>query len=272
MTFDKAKFIAIADFSEVHVPDKEPHWRGAFDGALFESSLDLRGVDPRAVTLVTGATFDRGVLLDRVGEKTEGRAHNAALKLALAKTGKDREQALRDLETGAVVLKQVMDEAGDAGRAQRFYRLEVRARARQSETKWTEKIFSALSADYGGSIGRPFVALTVALLGFAAGFWLWGLLSGLVGAGEGAIPWGQAAVEAFDFSWNNAFKPFAALSNDMQNANKHSFAYRLLFDSEGRVDLNGATVRVVSTVQSLFGIVMAFLVALAVRRRFQIGS
>jgi hypothetical protein len=83
------------------------------------------------------------------------------------------------LEGGALKLKFAMERDSDKLREQRFYRLELRARRKQWGTPWAEKVFSGLyaaTANYGGSIGRPFILLLGILAVFGAVFYGWDFL------------------------------------------------------------------------------------------------
>jgi hypothetical protein len=173
MDFDTAVFKQFADFSGAGVAEKEPDWRGGFDGARFEASLDVRGLDLKAVSLFEGARFDRGVMLDRVDVKAERAAQATAL--LLARNAEDREPALRALESGALRLKQAMEAEKDYTREQAFHALELRARRLRKDTAWTEKVFSfgyLVFARYGASIGLPFAWLAAAIVGFAGFYWM----------------------------------------------------------------------------------------------------
>jgi hypothetical protein len=169
MSFAAARFSRVAIFSDAKLPIAEVDWRRAFSGALFEFVFDLQGVDQMTVSALSGATQDRGVLLTRNSELDDNELHAKALELALGS-----EDALRALEGGAQKLKLAMERDSDKLRAERFHRLELRARRKQSDTPWTEKLFSglyAVTANYGASIGRPVLLLLVMVCVLAGGFY-----------------------------------------------------------------------------------------------------
>ena len=79
-----------------------------------------------------------------------------------------RDDALKAVEHGAQVLKHQMGLTSDSMREQRFYRFELIARRLQSTTHWSERVSSRLFgwlADYGLSVSRPlgWLVLTMAL-------------------------------------------------------------------------------------------------------------
>jgi hypothetical protein len=269
MTFATARFCHMAVFCGATLPIAEVDWRRAFSGALFQFVFDLQGVDQKSVSALSGATLDRGVLLTRNSELDDNKLHAKALQLAL---GADkREDALRALEDGAQKLKLAMERDSDKLREQRFYRLELRARRKQSDAPVMEKLFSglyALTANYGASIGRPFLLLLVLVFVTAGGFYG---LDFLIHPQDMARDPIGAAWQAVDLSWSNVFKPFMSVSTQNDLSSQNPLAFRLLHGGSGRVYMTGFIVRVVSTLQSVVALVLAFLVALAVRRRFQIS-
>lgn len=293
MRFDKALFHAIADFSRINLSDQEKDWRGVFDGVLFERAVDLRGVDSKAVSIITGATLDRDVLLDRTDERREANAHRQALKPAC--DAKDREDALKALEGGALKLKQAMNTANDIAREQRFYRLELRARRKQKGTSGTEKLFSLLYAGaskYGASIGWPFLWLGGVIVGFAALY--------LAIEGQLKPPEPRSVFESLRYSlsrviplgtWDESDDPLRVKLADAPTAagqgeagsatfipSDCSLRERLMAMDGCRPDLLGAWLEAyrlilsaLATVQTVIAAALYFLLALAVRRKFQIS-
>jgi hypothetical protein len=72
---------------------------------------------------------------------------------------------------------------------------------------------------------------------------------------------------ALTFSWNNIFRPLSALSAEGVAPYEPSWASAMLY---GYGSGWGLLVRVLATLQSLLAIVIVFMLALAIRRRFQI--
>lgn len=154
---------------------------------------------------------------------------------------------------------------------QHYYRFEVRTRVKRPEIAFWEKVAATLyglSSDYGNSIARPFVSLAVILAGFAAIYLALAIEVNLVDwRDRSALHSGF--FESLDFSLKNVFRPLSALSTD---APREGDASRLAGKLLKNYGLGfGLIVTAISIVQSLTGIVLAFLFGLAVRRRFQIS-
>jgi hypothetical protein len=180
------------------------------------------------------------------------------------------EQRLRELEGGCRVLKLAMGAAADRTREQMLYRFELRARRAQRDTPGWEKILSDLYgalSGYGSSLLRPFIAAALLHLSFGAVFFA--LALGLDRFVQPNPVVGRAIVDdawnALTFSWTNIFQPFSALGADAQSPDE-SWTRQLLFEFPSGF---GFAVRMLATFESLIAIVLVFLFALAVRRRFQ---
>ena len=102
----------------------------------------------------------------------------------------------------------------------------------------------------------------------AAGFYGWDFLIHPKDIAHDPI---GAVWQALDFSWSNVFKPFMAISTQSDLSSQNPLAFRFFHDGPGSVYMTGFIVRVVSTIQSIIALVLAFFVALAIRRRFQIS-
>lgn len=302
MDFTAAIFERLASFERIQWPDDARHWHSAFHHALFRGTLGLqteRGDGFRSFAAFDGATFERGIQMDDPSEANARMTFRKEVRAAIAASHADgddwsiretarrkeaekdkaravsrgeiagyvrdaREARLKQLERGCRVLKQVMEKASNKSREQLLYRFELQARRIQRGLPLGEAMFSdlyALASDYGASMVRPFLALAVLIGAFTAIFLGWAWALGGV-AEEGAYP---SALQAFDLSWANVFKPLSALT--AEGATGSALAKTLL----GGDPLAASLVRVVATVESLFAIVLAFLFALAVRRRFQIS-
>jgi len=231
-------------------------------------------------------------------EKERAKKPEAPQALAFAdERGPDKRFAA--LAGGLRTLKLAMAAQSDINREQRFYRYEIQARARMPAEPWPAKLAAAIygaASDYGASVGRPFVALAVVLAVFSAGYCGASLglerfspeaalsVAGRAGpalltaatatqplteAGETTpppLPLLERYWHALSFSVTNTFRPLSALSAEGLEGNP--VAAQLL-DRFGPGW--GVTVRLLAVLQSLIAIVMAFLVGLAVRRRFQIA-
>lgn len=80
--------------------------------------------------------------------------------------------------------------------------------------------------------------------------------------------WLEDTASAYTFAWNNIFRPLSALSAEGVAPYEPSWASAVLY---GYGPGWGLLVRFLATLQSLIAIVIVFLLALAIRRRFQIS-
>lgn len=309
MDFADAEIQKLASFENISWPPNARSWHSAFDQTLFRGTLNLFGAGFKAFAAFDGAALERGLQFDDTDERTAQIVFNKECRAAIiaalddaqefertenekrqksakkensspdrlknsevrAVFARQRESRLRELERGCRVLKQAMEKSSNKSREQLFYRFELQARRAQKNLPLGEKTFSylyAASSDYGASMWRPFAALAVMIAAFAGLFYIWGF--GFDAAALRADGW-NGLFQALDLSWSNVFKPLSALSTENDFRDKNALAFRLLYNDAGGVDGQGFAVRAVSTLQSLLAIVLAFLFALAVRRRFQIS-
>jgi hypothetical protein len=177
-------------------------------------------------------------------------------------------------------LKLAMENVRNRNEEQKFYKLELRARRkrRDKEVPWWKRAASVLYAgvsDNGNSITRP---LGVIFLGLIPLFTLIFFVLAEVlqqryeSCGPRSCDVGadldRDLAGAFSLAWANVFRPLSALSSDAAKPDDRTLASALLFHyGEGWAIL----VQVLATTESLFAILLAFLSALAVRRRFQIS-
>jgi hypothetical protein len=272
MDFTAAVFQRLASFEGISWPAAAGHWHGAFNQALFHGTLNITESGLKAFAAFDGATLERGLQIDEVDEaaaKRTFRAERAAAIKAADETF-DRNARLRQLERGCRVLKLAMEKASNKSREQLFYRFELQARRAQTGLPLGEKTFSglyALASDYGASMWRPLLALAFLIALFAGVFWAFAaVLDPFVAPQLLAGPWNAQLWSALDFSWANVFKPLQALG---EASTKDGSMMRLMLTEAG--DGYAFGVRALATLQSLLAIVLAFLFALAVRRRFQIN-
>lgn len=288
LSFSDTTFEFGASFVGLSWPEDSGCWHSAFDGAKFVGRVSFEGAGFRCLAAFNGATFEGGLVLDAVEEKAAksrfrmertaavsasvedgevflgGEKRDATRKEVAAHVRKMREVRLHELECGCRVLKEVFHKAADRSREQMLYQFESQARRAQRGLPAGEALFSdlyAFTSDYGASMVRPFVSLGILLLAFAATFFGFAEIRGLGSGNPIADAW-----QAFDFSLTNVFRPLSALSSEA--AVHGSLAERLLTQA-GYGWTTG--VRALAILQSILAIVLAFLFALAVRRRFQIS-
>lgn len=138
-------------------------------------------------------------------------------------------------------------------------------------SKPSERLTSILYeglGDYGRSLFRPFIWLFVLIFAMAGVYYNW---AGLID--EGILADKSKIWMALEFSWSNTFRPFSALStnDDLNSVNAVSASLLYGGGDAQSIDQTGVAVRIVASFQSLTAIVLLFLSALAIRRRFQIN-
>ena len=275
------------------------HYGGAFEAARFRDVADFqtdkRGLEFSAFAAFDNATFEKALILsDPTEQKSTKDRFKAACLSAECAIAEDRDAALKDekdtrskrevkrdaankrwteLSGGYRTVKNAMEAQGDFDRAQRYYRYEVQARLKRPKTSWPEKLaagFYALFSDYGASIARPFIGIAFFVLCFAAIYLAMGVSLGV--AEFGANTPLTDMWQALEFSLNNAFRPLSALATQPPTDGQiERLTGKLLFDPKVGGGW-GNLVRVFAIIQSLFSFVLAFLFALAVRRKFQINN
>src|SRR5262249_38409208 len=147
------------------------------------------------------ATFDQG-------NRRKGAGSDSGRRRRVRLAAIDR--GLKELEGGCRAIKLAMGRERDEQMEQRYYRFQLMSRRRQKGAPFGEKLFSLLYGafgDYGASMVRPFIALGVILVGFAAVYYSYAATLGLLGKDTLKAAW-----DAFDFSLANVFKPLSALS------------------------------------------------------------
>lgn len=302
VNFRTAVFSSTAHFWRTQFPRKLACVSKAFTAARFEDVVDFTGSGTHWVSGLADVVFKSHVLIDDPGEAAADRefrsmilpATRAAASTYLAqKIAEETEQRegqgkrirwyekrrwrreredwrFDELEAGCRALKHAMGEQRNEGLEQRYYRFQLRAQRARRGTPLAVKIFSflyALTSNYGGSVWRPFVVLGVMLAASAAGFWAWA--NALAGWRPEAELFGwNGRSDAASFAWSNVFRPFSALGDGEGPLAKNMVTQQLLIDA-GQGWAFAA--RAVATLESLLAIVLAFLFALAIRRRFQIG-
>lgn len=153
---------------------------------------------------------------------------------------------------------------GDRDREQRFFRFEVRARARRPGEARIARAAARLygwTSNYGASIGRPIAWLGGVILFFAAlhgaiGLWL-GLLE--------VAPSADGVWQALEVSMATSFRPFFLF--DTPRPGTGGFWGEVLRRGGGAATL----MRLLGVLQSVASILLLFLVGLALKRKFQIG-
>ncbi|MEL7481666.1 MAG: pentapeptide repeat-containing protein [Pseudomonadota bacterium] len=283
--FDSARFEDVVNF-------KTPNFSAyaAFDDVTHKQKLLLaapsNGLRPRDMWRRARAAAKRAVTNGLAAEAKDADAP-PYLDWLLRQIRLTRRRARREIKRriwsqlsgGYRVAKKAMEAQGDFGREQTYYRFEVKARMRRPDISLTERFVSFFYnhvSNYGASIGRPFVGLGVFFVIFSMIYLAMG--AAFTGA-KVEMPWqaeapyvrleapAPATWQAGEFSFGNAFRPLWALSARKPET-VEVLGDRLLFHEHGGVRL---LTKVFVVLQSLLSVVLAFLFALAVRRKFQIS-
>lgn len=297
VNFRTAVFAGTAHFWRTRFPEKLACISKAFTAARFEDVVDFTGSGTHWVSALADVVFKSGVLVD---DPPEGRANHefkhviipatrAAAKTYLDQKIDEEKEArgqggerikgkekrawrheredwrLNELEAGCRALKNAMGAQRNEKLEQRYYKFQLIAEREQRRTSRWVKVFSGLYAafsDYGASMARPLGALMAMIVAFAGVFWAWAraLAGGFATPGWAFDP---GFLEALRYSLSRVL-PFGAFGAERKD---WPWLDRFLSDA-GAWSL---AVRAVASLESLFAIVLAFLFALAVRRRFQIS-
>lgn len=303
LSFRATVFSGIAEFYKAGFPDRAENFSAAFSGTKFLDAVDYSGAGVHWIAALDNAIIGRRLILDQNTENESNRkfeqmlsnsgdkAPRADLKskieyeVAIRENmvigqkiksnrinGTERAQWLRDytnqrllqLEGGCRVVKQAMGLARDETMEQRYYRYQLIARSNRSDIPFWDGFFSKLYrsvSDYGSSVLKPFINLLLLIVAFAALFWAIGISLNVSDLGNG-----YSFSSALNVSWSNVFKPLSALADDGQQPDTLAGA---LFDNEN--DWISFWTRALATAESILAIILAFLVGLAVRRKFQIN-
>lgn len=181
----------------------------------------------------------------------------------LTPDGKHQTDArLESLEASFRTLKLAMEDTRARLSESRFFKMELRARRRRRDAEvpaW-ERIASmayGVTADYGDSIARPLVFFVATGLVFGLTYWVLAALD--IGS---AVSWDSLG-DALRYSLSR-MTPFGAMQD------QDSWAWLDGWQNKGSLFSWAGLIRIAATLQSAFALVLTFLFALAVRRRFQI--
>ncbi len=182
------------------------------------------------------------------------------------------------LEHAFRTLKQAMEQARHRADEALFFRLELQAKEQRRNIAAWERIASrvyGVISGYGNSVWRPLASLLV-VIWLSAGL-AWGAAPELchiipVSANPPRIELrcdgGDQVFEALSFSWNNIFQPLRGPPPPRAKGAPETVT-DLLVNRPGAARV--LAVRILSTFESLVGLLLIFLAGLALRRRFQIN-
>lgn len=293
--FRRCNFVDRADFSGIEW-DERSFYGNMFEGARFLDVVDMRCTNFSAFEIFNQATFKETLLLGAAVSEAEQklffqRASRAANNEISFLRKHDREggsssitetkrQVWAQLSGGYRVLKTAMKASGDFDREQTYYRYEVKSRLKAPEIGVTERMASAfynLFSDYGASIGRPFVGLVFFTLLFASFYYL---ISNIALDQRNLFDFGSLrfdgprALQCLELAISNASGPLSGMTPQGNYSNSGNATFEMPLGSRLLQETTrpwAILVRLASFVQSLISIILAFLVGLAVRRKFQIA-
>lgn len=258
----------------------------AFDGAIAQGRIDfsdktLKGDAGFSVALTRAKGISPpGLFLPRKIWNIIRRGKNPIPIIArMRKTAGNpsvvaaRDARLKALEGGCRVIKLSNEDLRDRLLEQRFYTYELIARRHNTSTPNWERIFSYLfdlTAKYGSSVTRPLSLLGGVWAAFGAIFWT--IATGTTGKLGELLTYSKgdkldaSVFEALTLSGEMVFRPFFVWGVRRDSANV--VGNSLLIENGADIAL---LTRLLATLESFVAIVLLFLVALAIRRRFQIN-
>lgn len=273
LSFRNARFAKPAFFSNVTLPaevkprdDLLSAADASFYNARFSDTAIFTGTILSPLASFNGCLFDGGLHVDRAPEGVETNRFRSELQEALSAADKDAK--LDALLGGAQTIRKSMERASDKKSEHLFYRFELMVRQKQNKTPPAERALLwayGYVSDYGSSVAKPLLNLILVLCSFGL---VYALILGF-SAGQFDMSKGIQLTETtvsplahgFSYSAGRVF-PFAPWELDKT-------VQRELIGSSGT--FSAILVRALATVQSLMSVILFFLAALAVRRRFQIG-
>lgn len=300
--FRTAMFSKLADFSGCRFPNQPERIQGAFETTRFLEEARFLSPDFDAFSAFNGAVFKGKLLLAAARtDREEQRRFDAVLRVTKAAVKEDQRIKLaadydpeKDdraeergannrfaaLEGGLRVLKTAMEAEKDHMQEHRFFRFELQAKRRRPSVSRLEKAASwsyGLLSDYGNSMGRPLFWLIVSVFLFCALYWGWSRSL------DPSTGWWQV-VTAWEVSIRNVVQPFAPwaatklspfFNLDVVEVVRCGGAPSPVLPGDVACPTGGGfgwlAFRLVATLQSVVSLLLAFLFALALRKKFQIS-
>jgi hypothetical protein len=238
--FDSARFLGMINFRSVTFSNIAD-----FTEATFSSSVHFVDAKFATYTIFAEARFEGEVPDFRGATMHEATEWHGVTWPEPPRSKENAQQQVYGYER----LKQEMERLKKHDDEQRFFRRELRARRRllwTSPWEWLLNFFYQASSDYGNSFKRPLFWLSVV---FAAGAAIFASAPLYCGA---PMPITLAARLSFA-------NIFLFLPNKRE----------IMLDANTARCLSTATLQAVSAAQSLLGVVLLFLLGLALRNRFR---
>lgn len=297
VTFQEARFRSDADFHNVVFEGRADLtgcafsadarcYHGAFRGADFRRNADVTIPKFHAWGAFIDTSFQQRLLLSRDAVRDDqvfSRAFEAAQRAAVLDADGSGSSYVRavdrrfgELEQAFQALKQAMAQQQARLDEHRFYRLELLARRRKSESSAVERGIIRtydLTSRCGTSFVRPLIALAALVLVFGLGYWVSTLsLSQLLTALNPypPRPVDTALIDALRFSVENTLQPMSVWGKRFTEHDPREVWVQALLTEGSAWRYLG--VRLVATVQSLCSIALLFLVVLGFKRHFQMNA
>lgn len=263
----------------------------AFSETRFRDRANFRNENPLPVSAFNHVTFDvppafsepedartfdqqfrAACWMTRLANKANSKRDSSSEEFNILDVERSADARWASLSGGYRTLKNIARAHGNFLLEQTYYRYEIKSRMKRPQITLWEKMVAglySLVSDYGNSISRPFATLFTGLVGFTLAYFLIAVTAGpstpLMSQGMEQLGW-----QSWEFSWNNTFRPLSALATDAPREGDASrLSGQLMYNYGGGV---AALTRALATLQSLLSVVLTFLFALAVRRRFQIDA
>jgi len=273
-SFQSSNFNEKAFFKNSSFSDNALHTHAAFRGTTFMEQADFRDLDFIPYNAFDGTEFQKRVILPDAGDKIEYKRFLRALKSVEVlnkteqlerKSNSPQERRFGALERGCMTLKQAMEKMSDKNRAFRYFKFEMLARQKRPSvgnlTKIVSKLYSIV-ADYGASIWRPTAFYIGSMVFFAIIY-----LTNSIFIETNELSLLKNAISSLDFSASNVFRPLTIWSERLTSEpTSWSHSYRKSLSHGGWV-----TIKFIATMQSFFSLTCLFLIALAIKRKFQIS-
>ncbi|GEM_PF-2724808 len=262
---DRAQFLGAVAFDEVVWEEDPACFAASFRGARFSAFVSLG-----SAAFPAFAAFDGAELKGEARIAGDRESCDAAFIVALRKAVTPKLRA--SLEYGTRALRLAAENARDRTLEQTLYRNELLVRRRQAPWFSSERMFSVLYgglSGYGLSVGRPLIALLGVWLLWAAIYFAVAVVAGLPLEGRWALvgPIHPDIAQVLQLSARSIFSLFGVWSIRPSNTAGGALEEALLWDG---IEV-GFLVRVLSSVESVIAGGLLFLIALGLRRRFQIS-
>jgi len=267
------------DFRSAYFGDLDGGATADFSGRTFQGKADFQHAQFDGIPYFERDAFKEDVSFRLAKfEVPRGPADESAKapkeeRKAAAKAAEHfRDERFHFAERAFSNLKDAMKASGGTRFERKFHVLELRCRRRRKdhEVGQSERVFSLLYdvfAEYGESIRKPLIWLFILPVVFAILYWLIGFDLDLFSI------W-----PAFDFSMQQVFRPFFVWNPEyvinLPNQKNHAWAAEQLFKVYNpHLDFWGwaILIRVLATLQSIGILTLSFLLALSIKRRFQVS-